>query len=305
MQRYLLRKLLLLVPILLLVTVVDFVLLRLAPGDPAELSVSPLSPPEVIAAERQKLGLDRPLHVQYEMFLAQVAHGDLGKSVLTAQSTVELIRQRGANTLVLGLASLALTYLFALPAGVLAALRSGTYVDQLATSLAQLGLAVPNFLLALLLVLLFALKLGWFPVSGFGDIRHVVLPAVALAAEGTALSTRMVRSAVLEVLHQDYVRTARAKGLHESRVVVRHVVRNALVPVISVLGLRISVLIGGAVIVETIFGWPGIGRLLVDSTLHRDYPVLQGVVLVLAGLIVLVNLFTDLLYALADPKIRY
>lgn len=305
MWHYLVRKVLLTIPVLFVISAIDFALIRLAPGDPAELSVSPLSPPEVIAAERKKLGLDRPTYVQYGLFLADVFHGDLGKSVLTSQSTATLVRERGLNTLILGAAALTLTYSFALPAGVVAAMRRGAWIDHVAVTISQLGLAVPNFLLALVLVLLFALELGWLPVSGSGDLRHLVLPAIALAAEGTALATRMVRSAVLEVLQREFVRTARAKGLHTRRVIVRHVLRNALIPILGVLGLRVTVLIGGAVIVETVFGWPGIGRLLVDSTLHRDYPVLQGLTLVIASAIIAVNVLTDLLYAAADPTIRY
>src|SRR5437588_6754059 len=300
---YVARKLLITVPLLLFISIAVFAIIHLAPGDPVSLTVNPGAPQSVFAAQRVRLGLDKPLPVQYLYFVGRVLHGDFGQSVLTGANVTTLIGQRLPNTLELGVAALLLSYLIALPLGVVAAMRRGRLADHGAMTVAHIGMGVPDFWLGIMLVLLFSLYLGWLPSSGNDSPRSLILPAIALSAQGVAINARVMRSALLEVLGQDFVRTLRAKGLPE-RAVLGHALRNALLPSISLFGLRLGWLIGGAVIVETVFAWPGVGRLLVDSVLHRDYPVVQGVAFLLGASVILANLLGDVLYAIANPRVR-
>ena len=303
MLGYVARKLLITIPLLLFISIAVFAIIHLAPGDPVSLTVNPGAPQSVFAAQRVRLGLDKPLPIQYFFFVGRVLHGDFGQSVLTGANVTTLIGQRLPNTLELGVAALLLSYLIAMPLGVVAALRRGKLADHGAMTVAHVGMGVPDFWLGIMLVLLFSLYLGWLPSSGNDSPRSLILPTIALSAQGVAISARVMRSAMLEVLGQDFVRTLRAKGLPE-RAVLGHALRNALLPSISLFGLRLGWLIGGAVIVETVFAWPGVGRLLVDSVLHRDYPVVQGVAFLLGTSVILANLLGDVLYALANPRVR-
>lgn len=304
MGAYLVRRSARMAVVLLFASVAVFYSLRFAPGDPSGVVLSPLALEEVRAAYRERLGLNRPVWEQYAVYLGNLARGNLGVSLVSGKPIGELLAYYGRNSLVLGLAAFALTYAVAIPLGVLAAAKRNTIVDQVATGLGILGMGMPNFWLALLLILLFSSRLRWLPSSGCCSAKHLILPAVVLAAEGTAVTLRMMRASMLEQLGNDYVRTHRAKGLAERVVVGSRVFRNALIPIISLSGLRLGWLIGYALIVETIFAWPGVGYLLVDAVIRRDYPVAQFFSLLLVAVVVLANLLADLAYGLADPRIR-
>ena len=284
-------------------SVVVFALVHLS-GDPVLLMVSPDAPPDVVATMRQALGFDRPLYEQFARYLGNAAHGDLGMSLRMNRPVISLILERLPATLKLTLAALALAVLVAVPAGIASAVKRGTVVDRLAMAGAVAGQAVPIFWLALLLIALFGVRLRWLPVYGSGSLAHFVLPAVSLSTIIMGRLARLVRSSMLEVLGQDYVRTARAKGLSESRVLAVHALKNASVPIVTLLGLQFAQLLGGAVVTETIFAWPGIGRLVVEAIFNRDFPVVQGVVLVVSLIFVAVNVLVDLSYAALDPRIR-
>lgn len=305
MYQYLLRRLMLLIPVLVGVTLAVFLLMHLAPGDPALLIAGQNAPPEVYERIRQSLGLDRPLYQQYAMFLARVVRGDLGRSILLHRRVADLIADALSVTLGLALGGMALAYLTGVPVGIVSAVRSYSVVDQASMVGALIFVSVPPFWLGLILMYVFGLRLGWFPISGHGSLAHDVLPALALGLGGAALVARMTRSAMLEVVRQDFVRTARAKGLSEQVVIYKHALRNAVIPIISLLGLRLGWTVGGAVTLEMVFSRPGMGRLLVNSILARDYPVVQGVLLVLGLSVMLGNLLADVFYAVADPRIKY
>ena len=291
--------------VLLVASIAVFYGLRFAPGDPSGVVLSPTALEEVRAAYRERLGLNEPIFVQYVVYLKNLARGDLGTSLVTGKSIGELLGFYGRNSLVLGLAATILTYAIGLPLGAIAAARRNSALDQIITGVSIAGMGMPNFWLALLLIFLFASKLHWLPSGGCCSPQQLVLPAVVLAAEGTAVTIRMTRSSMLEQLGLDFVRTHRAKGLSEHVVVFRRVFRTALIPIISLAGLRLGWLIGYALIVETIFQWPGIGYLLVDATLRRDYPVAQFFSLLLVAVVVLANLLADVAYGMADPRIRH
>ena len=284
-------------------SVVVFALVHLS-GDPVLLMVSPDAPPDVVATMRQALGFDRPLYEQFARYLGNAAHGDLGMSLRMNRPVISLILERLPATLQLTLAALIIAVLVAIPAGIVSAVKRGTVVDRLAMAGAVAGQAVPIFWLALLLIALFGVRLRWLPVYGSGSLAHFVLPAVSLSTIIMGRLARLVRSSMLEVLGQDYVRTARAKGLGESRVLAVHALRNASIPIVTLLGLQFAQLLGGAVVTETIFAWPGIGRLVVEAIFNRDFPVVQGVVLVVSLIFVAVNVLVDLSYAVLDPRIR-
>ena len=284
-------------------SVVVFALVHLS-GDPVLLMVSPDAPPDVVATTRQALGFDRPLYEQFARYLSNAAQGDLGMSLRMNRPVILLILERLPATLQLTLAALVIAVLVAIPAGIVSAVKRGTVVDRLAMAGAVAGQAVPIFWLALLLIALFGVRLRWLPVYGSGSLAHFVLPAVSLSTIIMGRLARLVRSSMLEVLGQDYVRTARAKGLGESRVLAVHALRNASIPIVTVLGLQFAQLLGGAVVTETIFAWPGIGRLVVEAIFNRDFPVVQGVVLVVSLIFVAVNVLVDLSYAVLDPRIR-
>lgn len=315
MLRYISGRLLSLVPVVLLVSVAAFGFIRLLPGDPviAMLGTSGQSLDErTYALARQELGLDRPLPVQYAVWLGELVRGDFGTSAVTRQPVTEALGDRFPVTLQLAVASLLVSLIIAIPAGIISAYRRGSLLDRVMSVLALGGVAMPSFWLGILLIIIFAVQLSLLPPSGFVSItanpvdflRYMILPAITLGAVQAAVVMRQVRSSLLEVLNEDYVRTARAKGLGERRVVLTHGLRNALLPVVTVIGLQVSRLLGGSVVVETVFAMPGLGRYGVDAIFIRDYPVVQVVVLVTALIVVFSNLITDLLYAVLDPRIK-
>lgn len=316
-MRYILRRLLLTVPLLFGISFLVFALVNVIPGDPigVMLGSNPLLPPDPATVEqlRRHYGLDRPLGVQYLQFLGQLVRGDLGRSIQTQEPVLRAVVSRLPATLQLAVASMLVALVIAIPAGVFAAARRHSVWDQVAVFGALLGVSMPNFWLALLLMLVFSLELRWLPLSGMGDwrqgpasvLRHLILPAFTLGTGAAALLTRLTRSSMLEVLRHEYIRAARAKGVGQRAVVWRHGLRNALIPVLTLVGIQFGYLLGGSVIVETIFGWPGVGRLAVTAIWKRDLPVIQGTVLVFTLLFVLVNLVVDVLYAYLDPRIRY
>lgn len=305
MWRYVLKRVLLALPVLLGVSVVVFVAIRLIPGDPAQIMAGQAATEEVVRQIRQSLGLDQPLPVQYLYFLRSVVRGDLGRSLFNGAPVVEELRQRFPRTVRLALASMVVASLIGIPAGILAATRHLSWLDTLVMLVALVGVSMPVFWLGLNLILVFSVRLQWLPAFGYETWRHLLLPSFTLGAASAAIVARMTRSSMLEVLGQDYIRTARAKGLAERVVVNRHALRNALIPVVTVLGLQLGTLLSGAVLTETVFAWPGIGRLLVDAVLARDYPIIQGATLLIAATFVALNLAVDLLYGLLDPRIRY
>jgi peptide/nickel transport system permease protein len=313
MGAYVLRRLLATVPTLLLVSVMVFVIVHLTPGDPVTFMLGDEATPEVAQALRHRMGLDQPLPIQYVKWLARAGTGDLGRSIRSNQPVSEAILQRIPVSIELTLAALLISLAISVPAGVLSATRRNSALDTGATVTALLGVSMPNFLLGFLLIYLFAVKLRLLPPSGWSpldeglasNLKSVIMPALTLGAAAAAIVTRMTRSALLEVLGLDYVRTARAKGLAENRVVLKHALKNALVPVVTIVGLQVGHLMGGAIITETLFSLPGMGRLIVDAINTRDYPVVQGVVLFAAVIFVFANLAVDLTYGALDPRIRY
>ncbi len=304
MRPYLVRRLLIAVPVILGVVSLVFLLIHLIPGDPVEIMLGERALPADREALRQELGLDRPLPEQYLRFLAQLCRGDLGRSLHYREPVSRLIVERYPATLVLTLAAMFVSLWIALPAGILSGIRQYSVWDHSTMFVALLGVSLPNFWLGPLLILVFSIHLGWLPVSGMGDVRHLILPALTLGTSMATIVARMTRSSILEVLREDYVLAARAKGLPERSVILKHVLRNALLPVVTVVGLQFGGLLAGAVITETIFSWPGLGTLLIQAIQTRDYPVVQGCVLAISLSYVLVNLLTDVVYVLIDPRIR-
>jgi peptide/nickel transport system permease protein len=304
MHRYLIRRLLLTIPVLLGVATLVFSLIHFIPGDPAQAMLGEGAAPEDVALLRQRLGLDRPLLVQYGSFLQGLVRGDLGVSLRNDEPVLQQILERMPATAELALASMAVAVLIALPLGIIAAVWRGTAVDYSAMTLSLVGISVPNFWLGPLLAIVFAVELGWLPVGGRGTVAHLVLPAATLGAALAAILARMTRASLLEELREPYVLAARAKGVSRTRAVLHHALRNSLIPIVTILGLQFGVVLTGAVITETIFAWPGIGRLLIQSISFRDYPTVQGCVLLIAVTYVGVNLITDLTYGFLDPRIR-
>ena len=302
---YALRQLLSIPPTLFAVVTVTFLLLHVLPGDPAQALSGLLASPQQIAEQREALGLDKPVLAQYVDYVGDLARGDLGNSFLTGQPVTAEIESRLPYTIKLAAVSTLIAITFGVLGGVAAASRPNAPVDVIISGLAALAMAMPVFWLGILLIQLFSIRLGWLPGGGAEEPQSIILPAVALAGFSIALITRQTRSAVLETVGQDYVRTAHAKGAGPRRVLFRHSFRNSLLPVITTIGLQFGSLLGGVVLTEMVFGWPGIGRLLVDAILARDYPTVQGVVLVFALMFMLLNLLVDLAYGLADPRIRY
>ncbi len=303
MGRFLLLRLLRTVIVVWGVVTVVFVVARLS-GDPISLLVAPETPPAEIQALRDRLGLNDPLPIQYAVFLRQAVRGDFGTSLRYRQDALQVVLDRVPATLQIAAAAFAFAVLVALPVGILSAVRPNSIFDNVAMLLALVGQAVPTFFLGIVLILLFAVRFGWFPTSGLGSPAGLVLPAITLGAFAAASIARLTRSAMLEVLGQDYVRTARAKGLGERSVVRGHALRNALVPVVTIMGLQFGTLLGGSVVTETVFALPGIGRLIIQSIGNRDYPVVQAGVFLIAVAFVVVNLVVDVLYAVLDPRIR-
>jgi peptide/nickel transport system permease protein len=305
MKRYFIQRLLLLLPTLLGALTLVFALIHLIPGDPVEVMLGETASSTDKQELRRNLGLDQPLPRQYLNFLSGLAVGDLGRSLYERDTIAAIIAARLPATLQLALAALAAALLISFPLALLAALKRGRWVDRGALIFSLLGLSLPNFWIGPLLMIVFAIQLGWTPVSGRGGIGHVILPALTLGLGMAALLTRMLRASLLQTMHEDFVRTARAKGLAESRIWLKHTLRGALTPVVTVVSLQFGALLAGSLITETIFGWPGIGRLTVQAIQTRDYPLVQGCILVIAVAYLLVNFVTDILYKLVDPRVSY
>jgi peptide/nickel transport system permease protein len=303
-KRNLLLRFLPILPSIWLILTMIFLLIHIVPGDPVEQMLGPDAQAADVLHFRHDLGLDLPLRVQYGHYLGGLVRGNWGESYHFREPVFGLVFERYPATLELAVAALAVCLAIAIPAGVFSASRRGSGGDRATSVLTLLGLSIPNFALGPLLILFFSVKLGWLPVSGRGGLTHLLLPAVTLGSALAAILTRMVRGAMLEELSSDYIRTARAKGLRERAVLFRHAFPNALIPIITIVGLQFGTLLAGTIVTETIFSWPGIGRLAVQAIQSRDYPLLQGCILVIALSYVLVNLLTDLLYALADPRVR-
>jgi peptide/nickel transport system permease protein len=310
---YLVKRLLATIPVMGVVALFVFSLLYISPGDPAAIIAGDIATDEDIARIRAKLGLDQPYFVRFGTWLWALAHGDLGVSIFTNLPVSELVAQRLEPTVALTLCTLIVTVLIAVPIGVIAAWRVGTWVDRVVMGFSVLGFSVPVFVFAYLLMFVFAIELEWLPVQGYVSItegfwpflRHMILPSVALGTVYMALIARITRASMLEVLSQDYIRTAQAKGLASRDVLMRHALKNAAVPIVTVIGIGIALLISGVVVTETVFAIPGIGRLTVDAILRRDYPIIQAVTLLFSAVYVLINLAVDLSYTLLDPRIRY
>lgn len=304
MKSFLARRFAASVPVLLGVSIIVFLMLHLVPGDPARLLAGQEASVEDVEAVRRSLGLDRSLPTQYFDFLNRYAQGDLGTSFRTKRPVLEEVRSTYWNTLRLGLAAMVFSLFVGMPLGILSAVRKFSWVDNLCLAISLLGVSMPTFFLGLLLMLVFAVYLNVLPLAGADTAWHLVLPAITLGLPAAAVISRVTRSSMMDVLGSDYVRTARSKGIREALVVNRHALPNALIPVITVVGLQMGYMLGGAVIVETVFAWPGLGRLTVQAISARDFPIVQAAVLALAVTFVLVNMATDLLYGLLDPRIR-
>jgi len=304
LTHYILRRLLHTVLVALAALLVIFVLVRLS-GDPAQLMAGIDASPQDVAELRHRMGLDRPIYVQLSTFVWGALQGDLGDSLRYRGPALTIVLERLPATLELTAAAMILTIALAIPAGLIAATYRNKFVDQAVMVLALLGQTIPVFWLGIILILLFSVRIQWFPTGGRGGLEHLVLPAITLAAFNTARVARLVRSEMLEIMSEDFIRVARSKGLMERAVVLRHALKNAAIPVVTIIGLQVGYLLGGAVITETVFAWPGVGRLLVQSIQFRDFPVIQVAVLLLALTVAVINLLVDLSYAWLDPRIRY
>jgi peptide/nickel transport system permease protein len=312
MGRHALWRLIQAVPLLLLVSLISFGLLHVVPGDPAELMAGMGATPDMVAQVRHNLGLDQPLHVQLGLFYLHLAQGDLGRSFVLGQPVTSAILQRAPASISIGAYSMVLTIFFGLITGIAAAVRHNRWTDQVVTVVALLGVSMPNFWLALVMIVLFSVHLGWFPTGGYvppgddftGWLRTATMPAVALALMQIGLLTRITRATMLDVLGQDYIRTARAKGLGEGLVIWKHALANTTIPVITVIGLILSVLFSGSIVIETVFSVPGVGALLGSAILSRDYPMIQGGLLFVAAALLLLNVGIDILYTAFDPRVR-
>jgi peptide/nickel transport system permease protein len=308
-----LRRLLSAIPVLFIVSLISFGLMRLIPGDPAASIAGPSATPAQIDQLRRDLGLDEPLLMQLLHYYQGLLQGDFGKSLLLGKGVLAATLERLPVTIGLSLYALVLTLLIGVTSGIIAALRQNTWVDQVAMMIAMLGISIPNFFLGLLMIIFFAVQLGWLPSGGYvpfsqdpiGWLRSTTMPAISLALLQAGLLARITRSGMLEVLRQDYVRTARAKGLPERQVILKHALANALIPIVTVVGIIISLLLSGAVVTEALFSLPGMGQLLTQAVLSRDYPMVQGGLLLVTTFLVVVNILVDILYALIDPRVRY
>jgi ABC-type dipeptide/oligopeptide/nickel transport system permease component len=303
--RYLVRRLTLTVPVLLGVATLVFALIHLVPGDPAQAMLGEGATQQEIVSLRKSLGLDRPLIAQYTTYLAGLGRGDLGKSFRFGTPVVQEIRRRLPNTAILAVCAMGFAILLAIPLGIVAAVFRGRFADHASMTLALAGISMPGFWLGPLLAIVFSVSLGWLPVSGIGTPAHLVLPSVTLGAALAAILARMTRASVIEELRELYVMAARARGLSRTRAVVRHAFRNSLIPVVTIIGLQFGAVLTGTIITETIFAWPGVGRLLIQAINTRDYPLVQGCILFISITYVAMNLLTDLAYGLLDPRIRF
>lgn len=299
------RRLLHLVPVMLGITFLVFLLVHLVPGDPVRVMMQDVGSPEQVEQMRRQLGLDRPLYIQYVAFVARVARGDLGRSIHTRRPVAQEIAFRIPYTVRMAVAAMLVAIVMGIALGAVAAMHHQSILDYGTMVIALAGVSLPSFWFGLVLILIFSLYLRWLPPTGADSFLHLILPSITLGSGAAAIIARLTRSSMLDVLRQDYIRTARAKGVDDRRMVYRHALKNAMIPVVSIVGLQFAGLLGGAVIVETVFGWPGIGRLAVDAIFTRDIPVIQAVVLVAAVIFVFVNLLVDVLYGVLDPRIRY
>jgi peptide/nickel transport system permease protein len=313
MRGYIIQRILATIPVMAVVAIFVFSLLRLTPGDPAAVIAGDYASPQDVQRIRQKLGLDQPVHIQFGIWLGRLLQGDLGTSIFSGMPVSELITQRLEPTLSLTVLATLIAMITAIPLGILAAWKAGAWIDRAVMIVAVLGFSLPTFWLGFLLMYAFAIRLSMLPVQGYVRLsegflpflKHIILPALTLGLVYMALIARMTRASMLEVLHEDYIRTAHAKGTRPGAVLLRHALKNAALPVVTIIGVGFALLIGGAVVTESVFAIPGLGRLTVDAILHRDYPVIQGVILVVSGAYVLINLLVDLSYVFLDPRIRY
>ncbi|HEY5634282.1 MAG TPA: ABC transporter permease [Burkholderiaceae bacterium] len=313
MTAYIIRRLFATIPVMVVVALFVFLLLHLTPGDPAAVIAGDEATPEAIERIRHSLGLDRPIYEQFAIYVGNLARGDLGTSIFSKLPVLTLVKQRLEPSVVLAVSTLFLAVLFAIPMGILAAWKARTALDRVVMGFSVLGFAVPVFLVGYVLIYIFAIELKWLPVQGYRPLaqgigetaRSIVLPAFALSMVYMALIARMTRASMMEVLSQDYIRTARAKGVATVFVLLRHALKNAAVPIVTVIGIGLTLLISGVVITETVFNIPGLGRLTVDAILKRDYPIIQGLIILFAGVKVLINLLIDISYVFFDPRIRY
>jgi peptide/nickel transport system permease protein len=313
MQTYLLRRILATIPVMMVVALFVFALLRLSPGDPAAVIAGDYASPADVERIRHELGLDNPLHVQLGIWLWDIIHGDLGTSIFSGLPVTKLIGQRLEPTLTLTAMTMCIAVLLAVPMGILAAWTAGSWIDRLVMVFAVLGFSLPVFWLGFLFIYGFSIQLELLPVQGYVSfregfipfLRHLILPSSTLGMVYMALIARMTRTSMLEVLREDYIRTAHAKGLKPHAVLLWHALKNASLPIVTIIGVGVALLIGGVVVTESVFAIPGLGRLTVDAILHRDYPVIQGIILIFSGVYVLINLLVDILYTFLDPRIRY
>ena len=313
MTGYIIKRILATIPVMVIVALFVFGLLHITPGDPAAIIAGDYASPADVEAIREKLGLNEPIHIQFYTWVKSLADGDMGVSVFSNLPVTHLIGQRVEATLMLSILTTIFALMAALPLGVLAAWKSRTFIDRFCMIFAVLGFSVPVFVIGYILMYVFAIQLKWLPVQGYKEladclwpcIRSLILPSLALGTLYTALIARITRASVMEVLAEDYIRTAKAKGLNSGTILIRHALKNAAVPIVTIIGVGIALLIGGVVVTESVFNIPGLGRLTVDAILHRDYPVIQAVIIIFSGIYVLINLLVDLSYVFFDPRIRY
>lgn len=304
MHKYILKRILYLIPVMLGVSFIVFLIMSLTPGNPVELLLGDNYTPEAAAKISKDLGLDQPFIFRYLKYVSSAFRGNLGISIHTGEPVMTEIMARLPNTIILAAAAIFLAVVVGIPLGTISAAKQYSFVDSGSMLLALVGVSMPNFWFGLMLILLFSARLNWFPPGGFEGFTHLILPAITLSANSLAIITRMTRSSMVEILRMDYVQTARAKGIHRWQVIIKHALRNAMIPIVTTIGLQFGFAMGGAVLVETIFSWPGIGRLLVDAIKWKDTPIVMAVVLILAIQFTLINLFVDIIYAFLDPRIR-
>lgn len=305
MKNYIIKRLLLTLPTIFGVVTLVFLVIHLIPGDPVEIMLGETARASDKLKLRADLGLDLPVIVQYTRFLSNLVQGDLGTSFHFRQPVFDLVITKLPATIELSLGALFISLIISIPLGILSAVKQYSCIDQGSLFLALLGVSMPNFWLGPILIIIFSISLGWLPVSGRGDISHLILPAITLGTSMAAILTRMIRSSLLDILKEEYIKSARAKGLTEQTILLKHALRNALLPVITILGLQFGSLLAGSIITETIFSWPGIGRLTIQAIVSRDYPLVQGCIMIIALGYVFINLLTDLIYTWIDPRIKY
>ncbi len=304
MHKYVLKRLLLLIPVMIGVTFIVFGIMHLTPGSPAKIKLGEMAKPEQIEALEKEMGLDKPFIVQYVRYMKGAVQGDFGRSYLSNRPVFNEVLQRFPATLKLAIASMVIAVVIGIPVGIISATRQYSALDSITMVLALIGVSMPVFWLGLMLILLFSVTLGWLPSSGASTLQHLILPSITLGLSSTAIITRMTRSSMLEVIRQDYIRTARAKGVSERVVINKHALRNALIPVVTVIGLQFGSLLGGAVLTESVFSWPGVGKLMIDAIKKQDRPVVLACIIFISITFSVVNLAVDILYAFIDPRIK-